>query len=80
MSRVTMYTTEWCTYCTHLKKAMDARGIEFSEVDIESQPEAGETIETLTGGYRTVPTLDVCGKFLVNPGIAEVVAALGDCN
>lgn len=80
MSKITMYTTEWCNYCNRLKTALDARGINFLEIDIEANPEAGNRIAELTGGYRTVPTLEVCGKFLVNPDVNEVVAALGDCN
>lgn len=80
MSRVTMYSTEWCSYCKTLKSAMSAKGIAFAEIDIEDEPEAGATLEALTGGYRTVPTLDVCGKYLVNPKITEVVEALELCN
>lgn len=80
MSKITMYSTEWCSYCKTLKRAMNARGIEFAEIDIENEPNAGATLEALTGGYRTVPTLDVCGKYLVNPKITEVVEALELCN
>ena len=33
-------------------------------------------IEELTGGYRTVPTLDIKGKLMVNPSRQEIDAAL----
>lgn len=80
MSKITLYSTEWCSYCKTLKSAMNAKGIDFTEIDIENEPGAGATLEELTGGYRTVPTLDVCGKYLVNPNISEVVDALELCD
>ncbi len=52
-------------------------GVPYEEVDVEEHPEAGAIIERHTGGYRTVPTLDVDGQILVNPSRAELERALG---
>ncbi|MFN0071566.1 MAG: glutaredoxin family protein [Chloroflexota bacterium] len=64
---VRMFTTTWCGYCKLTKRFLDSKGVAFEEIDIEEYPDFGPKIEELTGGYRTVPTLDVAGKWMVNP-------------
>ena len=73
---VTMYSTSWCGYCRRLKRQMQDAGIAFREVDLDDDPTYDDRIIAATGGYRTVPTLEVAGKLLVNPSLREVVAAL----
>jgi glutaredoxin len=57
---------------------MAEAGIPFHEVDIEvdEHEHFAERIERKTGGFRTVPTLEVRDRLLVNPTIREVEAAL----
>jgi len=74
---VTMYTTTWCGYCRRLARQMTEAGIAFESVDIDVQRQFGERIEAATGGNRTVPTIEVDGRLLVNPSIVEVEAAAG---
>lgn len=71
-----MYTTTWCGYCRRLKRALAVYGVEFDEVDIEERPEFAIRIEEATGGFRTVPTIDVAGQLLVNPSVDDVLAAI----
>jgi mycoredoxin len=73
---ITMYTTAWCGYCKRLERQMDEAGIVFSTVDIEAQERYGDRIEAQTGGYRTVPTLEIEGRLYVNPSIGQVKRAL----
>jgi len=73
---VTMYTTAWCGYCKRLERQMDEAGIAFRTVDIEAQEHHGDRIEAQTGGYRTVPTLEISGRLYVNPSIGQVKKAL----
>ncbi|TYP89948.1 mycoredoxin [Blastococcus xanthinilyticus] len=74
---VTMYTTTWCGYCVRLKKLMQREGIQFAEVDIETDPQAAELVMSANGGNRTVPTLIFTdGSALTNPGIEAVKAQL----
>ncbi len=74
---VTMYTTSWCGYCARLKKMMQREGIEFAEVDIETDNQAADRVMQANGGNRTVPTLVFAdGSALTNPSIDEVKAQL----
>ena len=75
---VTMFTTQWCGYCMRLKKLMQREGIEFAEVDIETDDAAADAVMQANGGNRTVPTLLFAdGTALTNPSIDEVKSQLG---
>jgi mycoredoxin len=76
-STVTMYTTTWCGYCVRLKKLMQREGIEYAEVDIETDDTAADLVMKANGGNRTVPTLVFAdGSALTNPSIDQVKAQL----
>ena len=70
---VTMYSTPWCGYCQRLKAQMTREGIEFTEVDIEQDPEAAAFVESVNGGNQTVPTLVFAdGSAATNPSLKQV--------
>jgi mycoredoxin len=70
---VTMYTTTWCGYCVRLKKLMQREGIDYAEVDIETDESAADVVMAANGGNRTVPTLVFAdGSALTNPSIDQV--------
>ena len=67
MARVEIYTSAFCGYCARAKSLLRDKGVAYEEIDIEQHPEYGEQIEKETGGFRTVPTLEIGGKLYVNP-------------
>lgn len=83
--QVIMYTTSWCPDCVAAKRYLEARGVTYAEVDIESDEEAAELVISLNDGRRSVPTV-VAGEaaaslsrfspqkahaFLVEAGLAQ---------
>ncbi|MDP9800475.1 mycoredoxin [Arcanobacterium wilhelmae] len=79
MEKVTMYTTSWCGYCKNLKKQLGAKGIEYTEVDIEEHPEAAETVAAVNDGNHVVPTVQFWdGTTMTNPSAAEVEEKLSE--
>lgn len=73
-----LYSTPWCGYCHRLKSQLQREGIEFTEVDIEQDPDAALIVEQANGGNQTVPTLVFPdGSALTNPSVAQVKAQLG---
>jgi len=73
---VIMYTTEWCGQCRSVKAYLDSNAIAYREVDIDEDPEAAKKVTSLTGGYRSVPTLLLPdGTVLVEPGRRQLAAA-----
>ena len=70
---LTMYTTQWCSFCKRLKRQLAADGIEMSEIDIEQDPAAAEYVMSVNGGFQTVPTVVFPdGSALTNPSAAMV--------
>ncbi len=70
---LTMYATTWCGYCRRLKAALKARGIVYTEVDIDDDPAAAAFVASVNGGNRTVPTVKFSdGSTMTNPGIKQV--------
>lgn len=57
MSRVEIYTKNFCPFCVRAKQLLDAKGVEYQEYRIDSQPELrAPMIERANGGY-TVPQI-----------------------
>jgi mycoredoxin len=54
---ITMYTTTWCPDCKAAKRALDSKGLSYTEVNIEEVEDAAEIVMRVNGGKRSVPTL-----------------------
>lgn len=50
-----LYTKDRCFYCKNLKKRLDEWGFEYTEVNIEHDPQGMEYFQQK--GYKTVPQL-----------------------
>lgn len=72
MNRVTVYTTEPCSFCTRVKGILQARGVEFAEVNLSKDP-AGRAELVRRTGMMSFPQVLVDGELL--GGFAEVLAA-----
>ncbi len=73
-----MYSTSWCGYCIRLKSQMKRAGLDFTEVNIEENPEAADFVGKVNGGNHVVPTVLLPnGTAMTNPSINELLAAVG---
>ena len=76
-AKVTLFTTTWCGYCVRIKSQLQRQGIDYLEVDIESEPDAAVVVAKANAGDLMVPTLLFAdGSTLSNPSIAQVSAKL----
>jgi len=76
--RLKIYTTPWCGDCRMAKAVFDRAGIDYEEIDIDSEPAAVATVLAINGGYRTVPTILLpSGLVLVEPSRQKLLEALG---
>jgi glutaredoxin 3 len=73
MSRVTVYTTEPCSFCARVKGLLRGRGVEFDEVNLSKDPGGRMELVGCTG-MMSFPQVVVDGKLL--GGFAEVQAAI----
>ena len=49
MARVTVYSTEPCSFCRRVKGLLEARGVEFSEINLAKDPEGRVELARRTG-------------------------------
>lgn len=52
---ITVYTKPACVQCTATYKALDNAGIDYTTVDLSTDPDAAEYVRTL--GYQQAPVI-----------------------
>jgi glutaredoxin 3 len=72
MAAVTVYTTDPCSFCLRAKQLLDARGIEYDEINLAKDP-VGRTELLERTGMMSFPQVLV-GDELVG-GFQETIAA-----
>jgi glutaredoxin 3 len=68
-----VYTTEPCRFCASVKSLLQARGLEFSEVNLQKDPAGREELVRKTG-MMTFPQVLVDDRLV--GGFAETQAAI----
>lgn len=57
---VVMYASDWCGYCRRARRLLDAKGVAYTEIDVDLVPGAREEMMT-RGGGGTVPQVFIGG-------------------
>lgn len=61
MAKVIIYTKDYCPFCTHAKRLLRSKGVEFDEIDVTHDETLQEEVQSLSG-RRTVPQIFIDGK------------------
>ena len=56
MSKVQIYTTDWCPYCNAAKAVLDGKGVAYDEIDV-TDPKLRDEMVARANGRRTVPQI-----------------------
>jgi ferredoxin-thioredoxin reductase catalytic chain len=72
---VTVYSTSWCFVSRRTKTLLRNHGIDYRDIDIESDLSAARQVETWNDGNRSVPTI-VARMILTEPWIEELASIL----
>jgi glutaredoxin 3 len=59
MPKIELYSTAVCPYCVSAKNLLKAKGLEWTEVRIDTDPAQRDAMLTRSGGRRTVPQIFV---------------------
>lgn len=62
MANIEIYTATYCPYCVKAKRLLDAKDVDYTEIDVTSDDEAREALVVKSGGRRTVPQIFIDGK------------------
>lgn len=57
MKPVEIYTSPLCGFCHAAKRLLNAKGVDFTEVDVLAQPERKAEMVQRANGGRTVPQI-----------------------
>ena len=62
---IVMYCTRYCPACLKARKWFEAHKIEYTEVNVSTNPLAVQQVKEWAGGNRTTPTLNIHGTIVV---------------
>ena len=57
---VKIYSTSWCPECIQVKKYLDFKGIQYSEINVADKQEDREEVIKVSG-QKTVPVIEIDG-------------------
>ncbi|MGP8271893.1 MAG: glutaredoxin family protein [Terracidiphilus sp.] len=59
---VQMYSAAWCGDCRAARKFLDSHGIEFTEINVDTDPDAAAEVVRQVG-KRAIPQLVIDGEW-----------------
>ena len=63
-SRILVYSTPFCGYCSAAKRLLTAKGAQYTEIDVMMDPERRQEMLAKSGGRRTVPQIFIDGRHI----------------
>ncbi len=57
MPTVILYTTAHCPYCVRARHLLDKKGVEYTDIRIDDQPNLRPEMEQKAGGQTSVPQI-----------------------
>lgn len=57
MAKVEVYSTTYCPYCVRAKALLDAKDVDYQEIDVTGDDDARIALVTKSGGRKTVPQI-----------------------
>lgn len=73
---IILYCTQWCKDCRKAREWLEARGLEYTEVDIDYNQAARDEVRRLSGGPLITPTFDFNGTIVLDYNEAQLERAL----
>ncbi len=61
MPKIEVYASMWCGFCHRAKALLNAKGVQFTEYDVDNDPDRRREMQARGGGY-TVPQIFVDDK------------------
>lgn len=60
-AHVTIYTTDWCGYCSAALSLLKSKGVQYEQIDVEGDAKARRWLVEATG-RTTVPQIFIDGE------------------
>jgi glutaredoxin 3 len=62
MAKVEIYATMFCPYCARARSLLQKKGVAYTEIDVDAEPDRREEMIRRSGGRRTVPQIFIEGE------------------
>lgn len=62
MTKIEIYTSRSCPYCTQAKSLLNQKGVSYDELKVNDNPAMVEDAIRRSGGRRTVPQIFINGE------------------
>jgi len=62
--KIVIYSTPWCVDCKRLKIQLDAKNINYTEIDIDQDEAAAKYLQEKTG-RTAIPYVEIDGKNMI---------------
>jgi glutaredoxin 3 len=72
MQKIEIYTSGYCPYCSRAKSLLESKGVSFTDIKIDKQPDLRSAMIERANGAYTVPQIFI-GDYHVG-GCDELVA------
>ena len=46
---ITVYSSDWCPFCANAKRLLDHKGVQYSEINVDNQPNKRAHMTELSG-------------------------------
>ena len=77
MKTVTIYTTDYCAYCSRAKNLLKSKNIPYLEVNLTENSTKREELEAKTG-WMTVPMIFIGDDFIGGADNLQAMAGSGE--
>jgi glutaredoxin len=74
---IVVYGAYWCRDTTRTRRFLNRNGIPYVLKDVDSDPQAAQSVKDWNGGYLSTPTLEIDGQVVTEPSDEELVELLG---
>jgi glutaredoxin-like YruB-family protein len=75
MTKVKIYSTSMCPYCTTLKEFLKERGVEFEEIDVSQDEKAMKEMVEKTG-QMGVPVMEIDEEIVIGFDREKIIKLL----
>ncbi len=62
VSRIEVYSSLWCPFCSRAKALLNRKGVAYEEIDVDRDPNLRQQMMQRAGGRRTVPQIFIDGR------------------
>ena len=76
VQQVKVYSTPTCPYCVKVKEFLKENKVEFENVDVSADPQAGQEM-VKKSGQMGVPVLEINGEIVVGFDQDKITQLLG---